>query len=327
VEVAKLRTFGAVGAAWLLLLAHAPAHAEARRLRLSVAEGACPSAALLQQQLAPLLQRDVTLEFGPAAEGAASGRVTVEDYGESYAIDVDGRSREVDDPARDCLERARVAAVFIALNARNPPPQPEPVPEPEDPEPEDPEPEDPEEPDLPPDPNRVQIIAALFGAASYATSLDGAAPGGGAAVWVGQRGLRFGFSAALLASAELPLGPNADGVRGSVKLTRLPLALSASYLLEAGPFAIGPVLGLGIDLLRLRGSGVIDPQTELRANPGALLGVDTLCHFSPALLGVLRLSFSVFPRAYDLSVEPAGRLGTTPQLWLGAILGLGWQIQ
>lgn len=276
--------------------------------------------ALVQQQLTPLLPRELKLEFGPAAPEGGPGHGSIEDYGESYAVEIDGRSREVDDPARDCLERARVAAVFIALNTRGAP-VPAPAREPE------PEAEEPEEPELPPDPDRLQIVAALFGAASYATAVRSAAPGGGAAIWLGQRRLRFGFSAALLASTELPLGPNADGLRGSVDLTRLPLALSASYLLEAGPFEIGPVLGLGVDLLRLHGRDVIDPQTELRANPGALLGADVLCRLSPALLGVVRLSFTVFPRAYDLTVDPAGRLGTTPQLWLGAILGLGWQIQ
>ena len=78
-------------------------------------------------ELEPLLQGYAL------AEGTPDAVATIEDLGETYRIGVGEAAREVRDPARKCLERARVAAVFLALNlpseepATPPPPLPHPA--------------------------------------------------------------------------------------------------------------------------------------------------------------------------------------------------------
>jgi hypothetical protein len=45
----------------------------------------------------------------------STGDLVIHDYGETWAIEVRGRSSTYSDPSRDCVERARVATVFAAL--------------------------------------------------------------------------------------------------------------------------------------------------------------------------------------------------------------------
>jgi hypothetical protein len=297
-----------------------PARAQtgAPDVQVQLAQDACPSPALLRQKLQPLLGEDAALAI-EAAPGDREGAVhaSLRDLGDRYAIEVEGLSREVGDGARDCIERARVAAVFIALNVK-PPPAAAPSPsEPAEPEPPEPAPEHGEQ--------AVRWGVRLSGEAAYAAAIDGGAFGAGAGVWLGLGALRLEAGAGALSPAEVQLDARPD-IRGSVALTRIPLTASASYLLRAGPLAFGPALGLVLDLLRLRGERVERPQTELRVNPGAFAAADAHLRLTPALSTTLRVALSAFPRAYDLSVDPEGRLARTPRLWLSASLGLAWQV-
>ena len=311
-----------IGLAWLLWSIGLHASAQGPSVRVYVAGDACQRAALLRQQLTPLLAVDVELRFeGGEPTELAPGQARVRDRGDSYSVYTRDLAREIDDPLRDCLERARVAAVFIALNVK---PAPKPVPEPE-PEPEfEPEPEP--EPESEPESDRVGFGVMLFGGGAYASELDRIAPGAGAGAWVAHRGWRFVLSAAVLASAELELASSETLTGGAVDLMRMPFNLTAGYALRAGPVEVGPALGLAFDLLRLEGVGVEDPQTELRANTGFLVAGDLQVRILPQLSGVVRVGMSWFPRAYDLSVDRAGRLGRTPRLWFSATAGFGWQI-
>lgn len=291
----------------------------------------CPDTALLEQALAPLIG-------GEAAGEAGSGHASVRDLGERYRVEVGAVAREFDDPARDCRERARVAAVFIALNRKEAraapkPPAAEPKPKPE-PKPDEPAAEPEPEPLLePPAPtafeDRTDIVhygMQLFGAAAYAPDPSKLAPGGGAGAWLTAGDFRFELSAGALAPADIDLQTQSS-VNGAVALLRLPLSLSASYLLRAGAFRFGPALGLALDVLRMHGKNLPDPQTELRVNPGGLAALDAHARLGREWLALLRLSLSAFPRAYDLAVDRAGKLGSTPRLWLGATLGIEYQFR
>ncbi len=275
---------------------------------------------MLRQKLQPLLGDGAELTVAPdPIVAAAPGHAVVVDLGQRYAIEVGGLRRELADPARDCIERARVAAVFIALNvkaqpAERPPPEPEPR-----------EPETPEaEPSL--EERGMRWGVRLSGEASYALAIDRSALGAGAGVWLGAGAYQVDAGAGALSPAEVELEAR-DGASGSVALMRIPLTFSASYLLRVGAVAFGPVLGLGVDLLRLRGQDVTRPQTELRINPGALAAVDAHLRFTPELSVLLRVGVSACPRAYDLSVDPQGRLGSTPRAWLSGSLGVQWQVR
>ncbi len=294
----------------------------AASVRLQVGGDACPGAAVLRQKLQPLLGDGAELTVEPDSIVAAPGpgHAVVVDLGDRYAIEVGGLRRELPDPARDCIERARVAAVFIALNVKAQPVAERPPPEPEPREPETPE----AEPSL--EERGMRWGVRLSGEASYALAIDRSALGAGAGVWLGAGAFHFDAGAGALSPAEVELEAR-DGASGSVALMRIPLTFSASYLLRVGAVAFGPVLGLGVDLLRLRGQDVTRPQTELRINPGALAAVDAHLRFTPELSVLLRVGVSAFPRAYDLSVDPQGRLGSTPRAWLSGSLGVQWQVR
>lgn len=309
-----LRACGRAGLiAGALLCAHAGAlHAQApEELHVAVEDGACPDAEKLRDALSPLLEQGVALVF--EATPSTTRRASVIDSGDRYAIEIDGARRDVDDARRDCVERARVAAVFMALNMQaQPAPQPVPPSEPE-PEPREPEPE---APPMPPG-----FGATAFVLAEHATEVDRTAFGGGASLFYATEPFRFELSAGVLAPIELRLEPRGD-VRGRVQLTRVPLALTASYLLRLGAFELGPVLGLALDVLHLRGQGVERPQSELRVSPGLLLGAGAQLRLTPRIGLVLELQMRAFPRAYRLTVEPTGALGETPRLWLSGQLGV-----
>src|SRR6266498_3423098 len=78
--------------------------------------GSCPSAEQVSATIAPLLGSS-------AARRWAEGAVRVDDLGDRFELAAAGQTRQYLDTARDCSERARVAAVFIAL-ALNPPAAP-----------------------------------------------------------------------------------------------------------------------------------------------------------------------------------------------------------
>lgn len=301
---------GAAFVAFALVWASAGA-LRAEELHVAVADDACPNDGQLEQALAPLLEEDVVLVF--EATPSTTRRASVSDDGEQYAIEIDGERRELSDLRRDCVERARVAAVFIALNMRAPAPEPKPEPEPE------PEPEEPEQPEPPPLPPGFGALA--FGLAEHSTDADRTAFGGGAGVFYVVAPFRFELSAAITAPLELELTPSAD-VRGRVELMRVPLALTASYLLRLGAVELGPAVGLALDVLHIEGQGVERPQTELRLGAGILLAAEAHLWLTPRIGLLTRAQMRAFPKAYRLAVDPEGTLGETPRVWLSGLLGV-----
>ena len=85
--------------------------AQAQTVGLSGPEAGCPGVALLRRELPRALQRHELAR--PGASAAIAVRVT--DQGASYEVEVDGRRTRYHDPRRRCDERARSAAVFVAL--------------------------------------------------------------------------------------------------------------------------------------------------------------------------------------------------------------------
>jgi hypothetical protein len=309
-----LRASGCAGliAAALLWARAGAVHAQAdEQVHVEVAEGACPDATQLEQALQPLLEQGVTLVF--EATASTTRRASVVDSGDQYAIEIDRERRAVEDARRDCVERARVAAVFIALNMQAPPAKPEPPPEPEP----EPEPEEPEAPPLPPG-----LGVSLFALGEHSTDAARTTFGGGASIFYVHAPFRFELGAGVLAPIELELDPR-DDIRGRARLLRVPLALTASYLLRLSSFELGPTLGLAIDVLHIEGEGegIERPQTGIRLSPGLLAGADLHLWISRYVGLLLRLQMRAFPMVYRFEVEPAGRLGEAPRLWLSGQLG------
>ena len=294
---------------------------------MQVRADACPSASLLEQKLLPLLPgMTLAFEVPPAAQPSpdAGRSASVNDAGERYTIEVAGLSREVEDPARDCLERARVAAVFIALNlAPKAEATPAPAPAP---------PEEPDEADEPAEssettseldePPGLQLGLRLFGDGAYATAIDRGAFGGGLGAWLGQGGWRVALTVGALSPVRVSFEP-ADG---AVSVLRIPIVASADWVLRFGRLELGPSAGLALDVLHLRGVELRRPQTELRLDPGLSLAAHVGLRLASAVVLRLRLHAEAFARAYELRVDPLGPLAHTPRLWLGASLGLDWRL-
>ncbi len=85
--------------------------------RVSVqAVGACPSALDVARELNPLLSKwEVVSDNQPV-----DARARLDDLGSSFRIAIQGEIKEVEDSPADCRERARVAAVVIAMQLESP---------------------------------------------------------------------------------------------------------------------------------------------------------------------------------------------------------------
>lgn len=290
--------------------AAAPAVAQERKtpLRLEVATS-CPTRGLVARELAPLLPEHAVAADDEEARVSAR----VEDFGDSYKVSIGGASRTIDDPERRCLERARVAAVFIGMNlpeqaapARPPPSSPvaPPAPEPL------PVVETPTEPERS---LRLRAFAFTEGAPEAEVVMTGA-----------------GLGLALVAQ---PLSLTLSGGIGSparpetgYELLRAPFALLGGAFWRVSSVDLGVEVGLALDLLRFRGERVPNPDEQLRINPGARLSALLRLRPSPSFAAVLIPGAAYHPRTYEVRVEPTRFLGETPRWWFGAQLGLEYRI-
>ncbi len=269
------------------------------------AQGSCPSGEAVRAALLPALVE------APAASGRQAPRVT--DLGDRFVVDAAGQTGAFVDVARDCTERARVAAVFIALALSPPaaperpasPPQPGPGPAPR------------------PHPLRwvdVTAEARLDGGSVGAPAATTLAWGGDVRVAVGRGALGVAATAGVLAPVDNTFG-SVD-----VRQQRFPLSLSLTlgHELPRGLRFAGD-LGLAIVPFTLRGEGLSTVAPATRVDLGARLAVVV---WLPAVVGrlapVVGLHADIFPRPYRFSVDPLGDIGSSSGFWLGGSLGLSY---
>jgi hypothetical protein len=269
------------------------------------AQGSCPSGEAVRAALLPALVE------APAASGRQAPRVT--DLGDRFVVDAAGQTGAFVDVARDCTERARVAAVFIALALSPPaaperpasPPQPGPGPAPR------------------PHPLRwvdVTAEARLDGGSVGAPAATTFAWGGDVRAAVGRGALGVAATAGVLAPVDNTFG-SVD-----VRQQRFPLSLSLTlgHELPRGLRFAGD-LGLAIVPFTLRGEGLSTVAPATRVDLGARLAVVV---WLPAVVGrlapVVGLHAEIFPRPYRFSVDPLGDIGSSSGFWLGGSLGLSY---
>jgi hypothetical protein len=295
-----------------------------RELRLEV-RAACPDRGLLEAELAPLL-RDYRLN-----ESASTALVArVEDLGDRYSVRLGDAARELSDPARHCLERARVAAVFLALNlptlkddpalrddAQSEGPAPAASPPAGENESNDASAVTEGAPEA-----RASTLALdlrLFGFAEAAPEAAAMSAGGGVGA-----SLPFGpWALTLLGGVSMPTRPShTDGDLPKFELWRMPFAALLGFNARRGVVGVGLEAGVALDLLRFRGEAVPNPESSWRLNPGLRLGAVLRLRAGQRLAALLMPGFSYFPRTYSIRVEPSSTLAETPRWWLGASLGL-----
>jgi hypothetical protein len=291
------------------------AHAdEPARLAL-VVDSACPSRGQLAAELAPLL-KGYTLATEPAELVAQ-----VEDLGGAYRLRIGEKERSVSDAARGCVERARVAAVFFALNLP-PPRQREPRPPPGRPVEREPTPARTTTSPSSLRPHRVLALRAFVEMdMTPRADFTAVGAGGGIAFELGQ------LSLSLNGAVTTPTHPaRVGGEPARFELRRLPFAALVGWQTTTGVLGWGGEVGLALDLLRFQGESVPNPDAAYRVNAGVRAAGVLRIHASRRLAAELMPGCAFFPRTYVIRVEPRTTLAETPQWWLGISLGLKYSV-
>ncbi len=275
--------------------------------------GACPEPAALDRVLATLL---------PASTGPRpDAPITVSDLGDTYRVSVGGRAKTYADPSRDCTERARVAAAFIAL-ALSPDAPPAPAATPPAPAP----------PAPPPPPPPVTVPGRWLrvdarGAVGVAPE-DGLVTAGAAlSVAAGSRIFGGHLACGWLAAVPLSLS---DGT--SVLIERFPCALGPTARIFPRPnrLEVDFEPGLALGALVASGRGFTTTFQSARLEVGARVAVDATLHLGPSRSGiapVLGLEATVYPVAYDLDVGSRGTVAQSPRFWAGVTAGVCWTME
>jgi hypothetical protein len=276
-------------------------------------DGACPTHQSVLSVLQSLLP---STRAAPAPTGAS-----VTDRGGAYVVAVGDRSKTYPDAERNCDERARIAAAFIAL-ALEPASEPTPVERSAPPAPVvAPAPEDrvPEAARAPPstwmhlDGVGAFEVSSPFGLASPGLALEVAAGWGAWGAWAACAWIGAG-------TIRLP------GAGESVRLERFPCALGPAARLVTRVLETELKAGVALGALRAAGQGFATAYSSERVEIGARLAIDAAFSLSPGarVAPVAGLEVTYYPVPYHLALAPGGIVASTPAVWAGVTAGLRW---
>jgi len=269
------------------------------------AKGDCPSGAAVMAALLPVVGNI-------SVPATAAPRVS--DLGDRFEAAAAGQTGLYVDTARDCVERARVSAVFIAL-ALNPPTFQSPPPRP------------------PPPPKQARVRWLQLGAAAR---LDGASAGNSppttALAWGGELSLAAGaglfggaLGAGVVQSSSASFGR--DAVTVTVRELRFPVSAALRLRAELpGRLQLGADVGAALVLATFKGENLQGNSSTARLDLGVRAAVQVrlpvaVHRFAP----FLGLHAEYFPKPYKLDVEPIGTVGSSSRFWLGATAGVQFE--
>jgi hypothetical protein len=296
---------------------------------MHVVAGACPQASAVEKVLATLL---------PTAAFSGSPVATISDRGERYVVTVGEHAKTYVDSSRNCVERARVAAVFIALVLA---PDAQPSPAPSATASSTPRASAAPAPKPPavaqPPPRRRWLRVDARGALALAPAKGLTAPGGELGLAIGWG--MFGASAECgwFSGASM----NIEG-GGSVLLRRFPCALGPALQLlpGAGRFEMNVAAGVALGGVLASGRGFsTNFDSSPRLEVGARAAVDAGLHLGAPEAGpagtasLARLTPNIgfeityYPVTYDLDVTLRGVASKTPSLWAGVTVGASWSVE
>ncbi len=212
---------------------------------------------------------------------------------------------------RDCVERARVAAVFVAL-AVNPPsiqsPPPPPVPAAQ----------------VPPTPIRERSWLSVGVAARIDDALGGGDRTAGGTTAGGELEVAAGRESFGL-SATVGVVTSSENTNDAVRVgpQRFPwTASSATVRRRVGArLELRGDLGASLTPFTLHGQGLETTLPVTRFDAGARAAVE-LRILMRALVPFVGLHAEYFPRTYEISVAPLGDIGATAPFQIGLSLGL-----
>jgi len=263
------------------------------------AAGDCPAGADIDAALAQLLSTK--------AGRTSSAAVTVRDLGATWAVHVAGRSATYSDPDRNCAERTKVAAVFVAL-VLEPPDIGEPSPAPAMPES-----AGSAQPRVP-RAHRLDLAPAFL-VAPGAGKRSSAMTWAGALRWLAS-GEHFGLTAGLEGSypAVAKVQPY------ELSLARISIDTSASLCWRWSTAELGIELGPYGALLLAHGRGLYASASSTHMDAGGRLGfrAQTISRWVSPFLA---LQAELSARRFSLRVDPIGNVGTAPRIWLGVLAG------
>jgi hypothetical protein len=263
----------------------------------------CPTPEAVKESVRVLLSRSQIVT------DTAAATVDVRDFGDRYAVTVNGRTREYTDEARDCGTRARAAAVFVALiltpPAVEPPtplvevarPKPAAVPAPVA------------------RPKAVSVGVELGGLGATAPRKDGAEYVFAAELHLVVAGERWGVGL----GGGLPTASTFDLGSVGVRERRIPLDLTIRRNWGASRLRAGLELGAVAAIYQLQQAAGPSTPAATRILPGARVGA-TLTAQARTVGVYARIFFEVTPVTQPIVVEPAS--GRTSPLWMGVALGL-----
>ena len=263
------------------------------------AAGDCPAGADIDAALAQLLSTK--------AGRTSSATVTVRDLGATWSVHVAGRSATYSDPDRNCPERTRIAAVFVAL-VLEPPDIGEPSPAPAMRE---------SEGSAQPRLSRIHRLdlAPEFLVAPGAGKRSSAMTWGGSLRWLAS-GEHLGLTAGLEGSYPAVVKVQ----EYELSLARISIDTSASLCWRWSTAELGIALGPYGALLLAQGRGLYASASSTHMDAGGRLGfrAQTMGRWvSPFLAFQAELS----ARRFSLMVDPIGNVGTAPRVWVGVLAG------
>jgi hypothetical protein len=283
------------------------AHAAPRAtLRVAGDERGCPSPTQVATVLGTLLRETkVSASVAPPAPEDAS----VSDDGAQFRVMIAGRSRELTDAVRDCAERARQAAVFVAL-ILDPPMVADGVEAPPA-----------EKPPVAriatssePGPS-FDLALGSFVQASPAVADRSAALTGGVATRV-RWGQRFYVAGGAGAS---PGSLHFADVDTRAWWFPIDLAVGAAY--RSSSFEVAGDVGPSLTVLSIAAENLPRATSNVRLDPGARLSVGARFWFGEKIALFVSTHATYLPRPYRLVVDGQGDVGATPGLWWGTTVG------
>lgn len=276
-------------------------------------DGTCPTPEAVETVLRSLL---------PATQpSGAPAHATVVDRGDSFVVSVDSRTKTYSDLDRNCVQRARIAAAFIALALGPPPLALE------------------NEPPAPPSPKpplssqdyaltagrskpRAWLHFGVRGAIQVSSPLGLTTPGVAFDVAAGWGSFGAEAMCAWLANADV--SPSRGGV---VSLQRTACAVGPmTRFFVASPVETDLKVGLALGTLRADGQGFATSHGSLRLEVGARLAFDASLRLSQGarVSPTAGLEITYYPLPYDLVVSPRGVVARTSTVWAGATAGVRW---